>query len=180
MAVCMSASPPAMLVGSPLAGFLTKHTDGLLGLADWQWLFIIEGIPPVVLGLLAFFLLTDRPRDATWLIAEERVHVDAELSRGTARLSGREDSLWAILRLRTTWVLILSLFCIFTGNATLSFYGPGLVTDEGFTDLADLGWVMSASSRSAGPACPSTAGGPIAGAKHVGARGGPRWSGHWA
>lgn len=143
VAICMSASPLAMLVGSPLAGFLMKHTDGLLGKADWQWLFIIEGIPSVVLGLLAFFLLTDRPRDATWLSVEERAYVEAELSRETARLSGREHSLRAILRLRTTWVLILSLYCIITGNATLSFYGPSLVADAGFTDLADLGWVMS-------------------------------------
>ncbi|MFB7712356.1 MFS transporter [Streptomyces sp. NPDC056105] len=143
VAICMSASPLAMLVGSPLAGFLMKHTDGLLGKADWQWLFIIEGIPSVVLGLLAFFLLTDRPRDAKWLSGEERTYVDAELSRETSQLSGREHSLRAILRLRTTWVLILSLFCIITGNATLSFYGPSLVADAGFTDLADLGWVMS-------------------------------------
>ncbi|MFB7997282.1 MFS transporter [Streptomyces sp. NPDC056002] len=143
VAVCMSASPLAMLVGSPLAGFLMKHTDGLLGQADWQWLFIIEGIPSVVLGVLAFFLLTDRPRDAKWLSAKERAYVEQELIRETSRLSGREHSLRAILRLRTTWVLILSLFCIITGNATLSFYGPSLVADAGFTDLADLGWVMS-------------------------------------
>ncbi|MEK0099130.1 MFS transporter [Streptomyces sp. A475] len=143
VAVCMSASPLAMLVGSPLAGFLMQHTDGLLGQAEWQWLFIIEGIPSVVLGVLAFFLLTDRPRDAKWLSAKERAYVEQELSRETSRLSGREHSLRAILRLRTTWVLILSLFCIITGSATLSFYGPSLVADAGFTDLADLGWVMS-------------------------------------
>ncbi|MFB6961001.1 MFS transporter [Streptomyces sp. NPDC056309] len=143
VAICMSASPLALLVGSPLAGNIMKYTDGLLGTADWQWLFIIEGIPSVVLGVLAFFLMTDRPKNATWLSAEERAQVDYELGREAVELSGRAHSPLAALRSRTTWILILSLFCIIASNATLSFYGPSLVEDAGFADIADIGWIMS-------------------------------------
>ncbi|MEU6663156.1 MFS transporter [Streptomyces sp. NPDC046821] len=143
VAICMSASPLALLIGSPLAGNIMKYTDGMLGGRDWQWLFIIEGIPSVILGILAYFLLTDRPKDATWLSAEEHAHVAYELGKEAKELSGRDHSVRGALRSRTTWILILSLFCIITGNATLSFYGPSLVADVGFSDLAELGWIMS-------------------------------------
>ncbi|MEV5967239.1 MFS transporter [Kribbella sp. NPDC051952] len=144
VAICMSASPLALLIGSPIAGYIMKYTDGLLGHADWQWLFVIEGAPSILLGALAYFLLTDRPRNATWLTDDERAHVEHELQAEAAELGGREHSLRGALRLRSTWVLILTLFCIICGNATLSFYGPSLVAAAGFDDLATIGWIMSA------------------------------------
>lgn len=143
IAVCMSASPIALVMGSSLAGFIMKHTDGLLGYADWQWLFIIEGSPSILLGVLAYFLMTDRPKNARWLSAEQRAHVDYELSMEAAKLGGREHSLRAMLRIRATWVLILTLFCIISGNAALAYYGPSLVEAAGFTDVETIGWIMS-------------------------------------
>ncbi|MGW5649554.1 MFS transporter [Saccharopolyspora sp. NPDC003752] len=143
VAIFMSASPIALLVGSPLAGYIMTYTDGLLGAADWQWLFIIEGIPSIVLGLLAVFLMTDKPSNAKWLSQEQRDHVAYELAEESAGLSGREHKFLAALRTRTVWILILTLFCIITGNATLSFYGPSLVEATFDVDFATLGWIMS-------------------------------------
>lgn len=143
IAICMSASPIALLVGSPLAGYIMKYTDGILGHTDWQWLFILEGAPSILLGVLAYFLLTDRPKNATWLSDEERAHVDYELAVDAADLGGRVHSLKGALRQRTTWILICTLFCIICGNAAMAFYGPSLVQSAGFGDVATIGWIMS-------------------------------------
>ncbi|MER6988823.1 MFS transporter [Saccharopolyspora hirsuta] len=143
VAIFMSASPLAMLVGSPLAGYIMTCTDGVLGIADWQWLFIIEGLPSIALGVLAVFLMTDKPDNAKWLSPVEREHVAHELASESADLSGREHKFSAALRTRTVWILVLTLFCIITGNATLSFYGPSLVEATLTVDFSTLGWIMS-------------------------------------
>jgi len=70
-ALFMTAAPVAVLVGAPLSEALLS-LDGRMGLAGWQWLFLVEGFPAVVLGVVAFFFLTDRPEDAGWLPPAER------------------------------------------------------------------------------------------------------------
>jgi ACS family tartrate transporter-like MFS transporter len=70
-ALFMMAAPVAVIVGAPVSQALLK-LDGVLGLRGWQWLFLIEGLPAVVLGLVALRVLTDRPAMATWLAAEDR------------------------------------------------------------------------------------------------------------
>lgn len=64
--------PIALVLGGPLSGFLLDTTGGMLGLRNWQWMFIIEGLAASVVGVIAFFYLTSRPRDARWLSVEER------------------------------------------------------------------------------------------------------------
>ncbi|HEY7840969.1 MAG TPA: MFS transporter, partial [Gammaproteobacteria bacterium] len=65
----MSAIPLSIVVGGPLAGLLLGM-DGLLGLKGWQWLFLLEGLPAVILGVIVLFYLTDRPEEAQWLEPE--------------------------------------------------------------------------------------------------------------
>src|SRR5689334_20242442 len=65
-ALFMAASPIAVIVGAPLSTWIL-HLDGAAGLRGWQWLFLIEGLPAVVLGLVVLMVLTDRPADAAWL-----------------------------------------------------------------------------------------------------------------
>lgn len=143
IAIFMSASPIALLLGSPLAAYIMTSTDGLMGMRDWQWLFIIEGVPSIILGLLAVFVMTAKPSEAKWLSQAERDQVAYELDQEAAQMQGREHKFGAALRSRDVWILILTLFCIITGNATLSFYGPSLITAAGFTDITVVGWIMS-------------------------------------
>ena len=70
-AMFMAAAPAAGLIGSPISGALMQ-LNGLLGLRGWQWLFLAEGLPALVLGAITFRFLTDRPADAAWLTADER------------------------------------------------------------------------------------------------------------
>ena len=70
-ALFMTAAPIAMIVGAPVSGALLK-LDGWLGLQGWQWLFLVEGLPAVVLGVMALWVFTDRPEQAQWLEPAQR------------------------------------------------------------------------------------------------------------
>lgn len=143
MAIFMSASAMSLMVGSPLAGFIMDRFSGFLDIAGWQWLFLVEGFPSIVVGLAALFILTDKPGNARWLSAAEKEHVAFELAAEEQALGSREHKFWSSLRQPSSWVLILTFFCIVAGNATLTFYGPSLVQAVGFADITTLGWVMS-------------------------------------
>src|SRR5208283_806862 len=74
----MAAIPLSSVIGSPISG-MVLGMDGVGGLAGWQWLFIIEATPAVLLGVVTFFYLTDRPADASWLAEDERSWLSARL-----------------------------------------------------------------------------------------------------
>lgn len=71
IAIFMVAIPGANFLGSPLSGFLLS-LDGLMGMRGWHWLFILEGIPAILLGIACLFVLTDRPEQAKWLNSEQK------------------------------------------------------------------------------------------------------------
>src|SRR5258707_2219707 len=77
------AVPVSTVIGAPVSGLLLG-LDGAMGLKGWQWLFIIEGVPSVVLGVVTWFYLTDRPSQATWLSAEQKAWLAAKLDAETA------------------------------------------------------------------------------------------------
>ena len=143
MAFFMSASAMSLMIGSPMAGIIMDNFNNMLNLSGWQWLFLIEGFPSVVVGVAAVFILTDKPANAKWLSIEERGHVAMELAAEAQALGDREHKFWSSLRKPSSWVLILTFFCIVAGNATLTFYGPSLVKAVRFTDITTLGWIMS-------------------------------------
>lgn len=79
IALFMTAQPAAMAIGSPISGAIMTAMDGLAGLHDWQWLFVMEGVPTVLLGLALLRLLPDGPGTARWLSAGEREALAGEL-----------------------------------------------------------------------------------------------------
>jgi ACS family tartrate transporter-like MFS transporter len=87
MGVFQSASVVSLFIGPPIGGLLL-HMQGVMGLQGWQWLYIIEGLPPIIMCVVTWKLLTDRPKDAEWLTAEQRTwlqdRLDSEMAQREA------------------------------------------------------------------------------------------------
>ncbi|MFC6789002.1 MFS transporter [Methylobacterium komagatae] len=140
----MSASALAGVIGGPLAGAIMSGMHGVNGWSGWQWVFLLEGIPSILAGLVTLVYLTDRPSKAGWLTAEQKALVAADLARDAAALGHREHRILASLKDARVWQCIAIFFCIITANSALTFYGPSVVRDAGFTDPLTVGWIMSA------------------------------------
>jgi D-galactonate transporter len=139
----MSASALAGVIGGPLAGSIMTGLHHVNGWSGWQWLFLLEGIPSVLAGVVTWFYLTDKPQQATWLTADEKRLVQADLERDQGSLGHREHSVLAALRNPKIWLLVLIYFCIIGANSTLTFFAPTLVKALGYTSTMQIGWIMA-------------------------------------
>jgi len=139
----MAASAVAGVLGGPIAGIIMTGLDGVNGLAGWQWLFLLEGIPSVIVGICAFFYLTDRPHQATWLSDDEKDLLEKDMKLDNERAGQREHSFLASLRDPKIWLLILIFFCIIAGNSTLTFWGPTIIQDLGVEDPFWIGMIAA-------------------------------------
>lgn len=137
----MTAIPIAGIVGGPLAGALLS-LDGAMGFAGWRWLLFLEAVPSVLLGIVAFRYLTDRPADATWLEPEERSWLDGVLRKeqeavveryaGSSLRALANGTVWALAILWLLMVLpyygtTLWLPQLIREQATLSDFALGLI-----------------------------------------------------
>jgi ACS family tartrate transporter-like MFS transporter len=133
----MLGVPLSVAIGGPLGGSLLS-LDGRSGLAGWQWLFILEGVPAVLLGVAALRWLTDRPEDAGWLSAAEREWLRARLDE-ERRLSGgwREESLRRAIGSPTFWRLSVPYVVVGLTSYALIYWAPMLVRE--ILELDELG-----------------------------------------
>ena len=127
----MLAIPVATILGNVASGLILDSMQGVAGLAGWQWLFILEGIPSVLLGFSALFLLPDGPRDAGWLTTEEREWLEAERAREDGRRieAGGSDKLSALADARV-WILIGLYLTVAIGTNATGAYLPKLIKDS--------------------------------------------------
>jgi ACS family tartrate transporter-like MFS transporter len=122
----MVSQPLAIAFGVPISRWILENIHWA-GLAGWRWVFILEGLPPALMGLVTFWYLTDRPVDARWLPAEEKQWLIDQLKVEEARkiASGRVGVLDA-LRTPQTFLLVSIFFLIVTGNQALIFFLPSI------------------------------------------------------
>jgi len=125
-ALFMAAIPVANVIGSPLAGaILNVHWAGWPG---WRWLFVLEGLPAVVLGVVTLYFLPDWPVDAKWLAREERAWIIRELeSEKTAKTAAREISIGQALRMPRVILLTLVYFLSVTGIYGFAMWFPTIL-----------------------------------------------------
>ncbi len=138
----MAAIPLSSVIGSPVSSLLLQM-DGVAGLQGWQWLFLLEAIPAVLMSVAVFFYLTDRPSEATWLAPDEREWLRDRLTREEAqRVRARHFSVAEALG--NTRVLLLGMvyFGINATNYGLSFFLPQIVRDFGLS-LTATGFVTA-------------------------------------
>jgi ACS family tartrate transporter-like MFS transporter len=126
IAMFMMAIPTSNLVGAAISAALMRID--WLGWNGWRWLLILEGLPTVVLGIVAYFYLTDRPKDATWLAEDEREWItralerEREQKRATVKMSA-----FQALKQPRVLVLALACFCYITNSVGLSSWLPKIV-----------------------------------------------------
>jgi MFS family permease len=128
--------PLSSAVGAPISGLILQEFHGWLGLDGWQVLFILEGVPTVLLGIVAWWYLTDRPMQAAWLTPEERnwLHTTMESEQEEAAASGHH-SFTASLRDARVWALGGIYFGLGYALFALSFFLPTIVA--GFAETFD-------------------------------------------
>jgi len=140
----MSASALAGVIGGPLAGTIMTQLGGANGWAGWQWVFLLEGIPSIFAGIATIFYLTDKPEKAHWLTSEEKALLIQDIEQDKKALGHREHSVLKALKNPTVWKFIAIYFCIIMANSTLTFFGPSVVREIGFSSPATVGWIMAA------------------------------------
>ena len=130
----MSAIPLSQALASPVAGWIVGHT--FLGLQGWRWLFLLEGAPAIFLGVIAFFVLRDSPREASWLAPPQREWIEQKLE--TERRSTPEAiSIWEAVFSPIVWLLALIAFLEYFVGYGFYFWFPTMLKRQ--SGLSDLG-----------------------------------------
>ncbi|HXM23314.1 MAG TPA: MFS transporter [Terriglobales bacterium] len=126
IAFLYAAYPISFIIGSPLAGWMLGIS--WFGLRGWRWLFILEGIPAILLGIVTIFYLTDWPSQAKWLPADERAWITEQLLKEKqAKQRVRSFGIWEALRHRDVVLLTLCYFFALTGGYGISFWLPTIL-----------------------------------------------------
>ena len=122
----MTANPLAGIVGSPVSGALLGISGK--GLSGWQWMFLMEGIPAILLGVAVFWALSDNPREAGWLKGEEREWLLARLAlEQQAESTLSKDKLWAVLVSPRIWMLSIVYFAVSTTMYGVTLWLPSVI-----------------------------------------------------
>ncbi len=138
-ALFMIAAPLASMIGSPISAFLLG-LQGFLGLHGWQWVFLIEAVPSVVLGLICMVYLTDRPAEARWLKPDEKAWLMAEMDSEAASRNQVHASIWHGLSDLRVLRLAAVYFGTSVGLYTVNIWGPLLLGSYG-AGVAEIGWL---------------------------------------
>jgi ACS family tartrate transporter-like MFS transporter len=138
----LAAIPVCGVIGGPVSGALLG-LDGRLGLRGWQWLFLLEGIPSIVVGLIVLRFLPNRPREARWIPAEERVWLEVQVESERAGVPSHGVSLRRTLRHPQVWLLGLSYFLLLVALYGFALWLPQLVKASGTFGNFEVGVITA-------------------------------------
>lgn len=126
IAILYSAIPVSSLVGAPLAGWLLSV--GWRGIAGWRWLFVVEGIPAILLGILTLLYLTDWPQQARWLAPDERQWISGELeAERKTKWDTARYTIWDAFRDRRVLLLLAPYMLANVGTTTIALWLPTFI-----------------------------------------------------
>jgi D-galactonate transporter len=140
-ALFMAAIPVSGIIGGPLSGWILDNFNGTYGLAGWQWLFVLEGLPTVFVGALVLFILTDKVSEAPWLSSREKSVLESALSAETK--TQENHSFGDALKNGRVWILCGIYFCIQMSVYAISFWLPTLIKASGFQSSTTVGLVSA-------------------------------------
>ncbi|NUU02433.1 MFS transporter [Herbaspirillum robiniae] len=136
-AMFMAGNPVSGIVGAPLSGYIMHAFGGTMGMSGWQWLFVLEAIPAVLLSVVIYFYLDDRVADAAWLSAEEKKVIEGEVAQD-ARARTHNSAASAMLSGRV-WLMCLILFGVIMGSYAIGFWLPSIIRGAGIADPLSIG-----------------------------------------
>ena len=125
-------------------GFVLDHMSGQWGVAGWRWMFLIQAIPTILMGCLAFVVLPDGPGTARWLSAQQRRLIQDDVARDVAGVASAASRSGSLLANPVVWVLSAAYFCILAANAALSFFIPTILHEAGFGGYSAIGNAIAA------------------------------------
>ena len=137
VALFMTAIALSGVVGGPLSGWIMQTFAGVYGWAGWQWLFLLEGIPSIVVGVCVFFYLDDSIAKAKWLSDAEKKLLADNISRDEGPRS--DHSLKQVFSNGRVWLMAAIYFCFIMGLYGISFWLPQLIKTAGVKDVLDVG-----------------------------------------
>src|SRR6202047_5128774 len=138
----MSAIPIGFIIGGPIAGMILGVD--WLGLSGWLWLFLFEGIPAVLLGIVTLFVLPDRPNDVSWLHPEERDWLTNRLTEERrAKAHVEHMTIWQALRHPAVLLLTAGLFFTYTGGYAIWFWMPTILQRYTGWTVQHISWIGS-------------------------------------
>src|SRR5882672_10942065 len=140
IAIFMSATTIISVIAGPLCGATLKYFDGVNGWAGWQWLFLVQGVPAAVLGVIIYVYLQDGPADANWLTSAEKNLLSHNLEHDKKDIVGEsEGTLGQMFRDPKVYVLALVYFLLLGATYTMVFWLPTLIQSWGVKDLLLIG-----------------------------------------
>lgn len=140
-AMFMTAIALSGVIGGPLSGAIMKHAHGINGLSGWQWMFLLEGLPSVVLGVAVILMLKDRIADAQWLTDDEKALLIRNIA---AEESAKEDhNVLAVMGSGRVWLCAAIYFSYVMGLYGVSFWMPSIIKAMGYADPLDIGMISA-------------------------------------
>jgi len=139
----MVGLPAAAMIAGPLSGWIMTAMNGTAGLRGWQWLFLIEAIPSVALGVLAIFLLPNSIAKARWLNAAEKAGLQAAIDEDIRSAPHQEHRLSAALKSSRVWLLGTIDMSFMMATYAIAFWLPTLLRDAGATSTYQIGWLTA-------------------------------------
>ena len=145
MALFMAAIPLSGVLGSPFSGWIMAHFSAHQAtFAAWQWLFLLQGLPTVVLGIGVLFLLSDGVGKAKWLSEPDRAALQNALiedKQNTPKTAA--DSFAEVVTNGHIWILGIIYFCIQSGVYAINFWLPSIIKASGTLDPGTIGWLSA-------------------------------------
>ena len=138
----MTSFAIAGAVGGPIAGLIMSSMEGVGHLANWQWLFIIEGIPSLLAGFAVLAWLPEKPANAKWLSEAEKNAVTQVLAAENSA-PGKHFSFKDACSNYRVWICAAVYFCVVSGNATIAFWAPSIIKEIGVKGNLQIGLISA-------------------------------------